>query len=91
MHVELNAPPTLAVSAPEIACPVMRVRRGPADWAYIYTVLGFAVAYESAILLPRNVVAFCAFAALTAWVFIESGWVHNKLLGFKIRSENKFR
>jgi hypothetical protein len=43
------------------------------------------------LIFPYNVISFLAAAALTVWLFIESEWVHNKLLSLKNRYENKPR
>jgi hypothetical protein len=74
------------------------VKRGPESWAYIYTVLGFVLTIESTVIgmmtpliFPWNVIAFGVLAAITVWAFIESEWVHNKLIGLKLRYENKSR
>ena len=74
------------------------VIRGQPSWGYIYTVLGFLVTIESTVIgmmtpliFPYNVISFLAAAALTVWPFIESEWVHNKLLSLKNRYENKPR
>lgn len=74
------------------------VKRGPESWSYIYTVLGFVVAVEATVIgmmtpltFPWNIVLFVIVAAITIWQFIENGWLHNKLIGLKIRYENKAR
>jgi len=76
----------------------MKVTRGPETWAYIYTVLGFVLTIESTVIgmmtplrFPYNVIVFVALAVITGWAFIESKWVHNKLVELKIRYENKAR
>ena len=65
-----------------------QVTRGPESWAYIYTMLGFVLTIESTIIgmmtpliFPWNIVVFLIVAAITSWAFIESEWVHNKLIG----------
>jgi hypothetical protein len=40
---------------------------------------------------PWNVIIYVIVAFLTGWAWIESGWVHNKLLGIKARYETKAR
>jgi hypothetical protein len=74
------------------------VRRGPASWAYIYTVLGFAVTIESTVIsmitplrFPWNIPVFIVLAAITVRLFIYNGWVHNKLIGLKNAYENEPR
>ncbi len=74
------------------------VTRGPESWAYIYTVLGFVLTIESTVIgmmtpltFPWNIILFVVLAAITVWLFIESSWVHNRLIGLKIRYENKPR
>ena len=76
----------------------MTVKRGPETWAYIYTVLGFVLTIECTVIgmmtpltFPWNVIVFVIFAVITSWAFIESKWVHNKLVGLKTRYENKAR
>lgn len=74
------------------------VTRGQESWAYIYVTLGFALTIESTIigmmtplLFPWNIIAYAVLAAVTGWLFIDNGWVHNKLIGLKIRYENRLR
>jgi len=74
------------------------VRRGSESWAYIYTVLGFLVVIEATVIgmmtpvqFPWIIALFLAIAAITTWQFIDNGWLHNKLIGLKIRYENKPR
>jgi hypothetical protein len=74
------------------------VVRGPQSWAYIYTVLGFLVTIESTVIgmmtpltFPSNIVVFVVLAAISVWLFIESEWVHDKLLALKTRYESKAR
>jgi hypothetical protein len=76
----------------------MSVTRGSESWAYIYTMLGFVLTIESTVIgmmtpltFPWNVIIFLVLAAITVWLFIESRLVHNKLIGLKIRYENKAR
>jgi hypothetical protein len=77
---------------------VAKVKRGPESWAYIYTVLGFVLIIESTVIgmmtpltFPWTVIVFVVIAVITGWAFIESEWVHNKLVGLKTRYENKLR
>ena len=58
----------------------MTVKRGPESWAYIYVVLGFALAIEATVItmvepikFPWNVALFIAAAAATFWLFIFNG------------------
>jgi hypothetical protein len=74
------------------------VTRGPESWAYIYTALGFVLTIESTVIgmmtpldFPWNFIVFAALAVITVYLFIESAWVHNKLIGLKLRYENKPR
>jgi hypothetical protein len=74
------------------------VKRGPESWTYIYVMLGFALAIEATVItmieplkFPWNLVVFIALAVLTFWLFINNGWFQNKLIGMKIRYEEKGR
>jgi hypothetical protein len=75
----------------------MGVKRGPVSWAYIYTTLGFALTIEAAIIgmtpvsFPLNLAVYAGKAVVTVWLFIDNGWFQNKLIGLKIRYENKQR
>jgi hypothetical protein len=40
---------------------------------------------------PYNIITFLALAGITTWLFLESGWFQNKLIGFKMRYEDKAR
>jgi hypothetical protein len=75
-----------------------QVIRGPESWGYIYTVLGFVITIESTVIgmmtplmFPWNVIVFVGLALSTVWLFIESRWLHKKLIGLKSRYENKPR
>jgi hypothetical protein len=87
----------LVAGAPEIGAPKMGIKRGPEDWAYFSTVLAFVVAVEGTIIgmmplqFPLNATLFFVFAAITAWQIIDNGRVHNKLLGLRMKYQNKFR
>ncbi len=87
----------LETGSPQFGAPIMRVRRGPDDWNYIRTELAFFIALETVILAIPNsfpyssVILFLAVAAVTRWAFTNSGWVHNKLIGRRIRDESQFR
>jgi len=74
------------------------VKRGPESWGYIYVTLGFALAIEGTIIqmatpvgFPWNLIAYFVLAAFTFWLFIGNGWFQNKLIGMKIRYEEKDR
>jgi hypothetical protein len=75
-----------------------KVTRGPEGWAYIYIALGFALSIEATIVqmidplhFPWNLAAYAVIALSTAWLFLSSGWFHNKLIGWKDRYEGKSR
>jgi hypothetical protein len=59
--------------------------------------LGFAISIEGTVIsmtplsFPWNVIVYVIVAFLTGWAWIESGWLHNKLLGIKGRYETKAR
>ena len=71
--------------------------RGPESWNYIYFVLGFALTIEGTICdmvplpFPWNLIAFVIVGAITFWLFIESGWFQNKLIGWKAAYEQRAR
>ena len=76
----------------------MTIKRGPDSWAYIYIALGFAVSIEGTIiqmvaplLFPWNVGLYIAIAAVTIWAFLDNRWLQNKLVGMKLRFEEKER
>ena len=74
-----------------------KVQRGQESWTFIYITLGFAISIEGTVIsmmplsFPWNVIIYVIVAFLTGWAWIESGWVHNKLLGIKARYETKAR
>ena len=75
-----------------------KVTRGSESWAYIYVALGFALAIEGTIIqmitpleFPWNIAVYVLFGLFTAWLFVGHGWFQNKLIGLKIRYENKAR
>jgi hypothetical protein len=75
-----------------------RVKRGQESWTYIYMVLGFAITIEGTIVsmieplrFPWNLVVYALVAITTFRLFLFSGWVHNKLIGLKIRYESTAR
>ena len=72
--------------------------RGRLSWDYLYTTLGFAFTIESTVIgmmtpisCPWNIILFATIAAFTIWLFIESEWLHDKLLAIKTKYENKAR
>lgn len=74
------------------------VTRGPDSWAYIYIVLGFAIAIEASVIaqveplkFPWNLIAFLLVAGITTWALLTTGWLQNKLIGLKLKYENKAR
>jgi hypothetical protein len=76
----------------------MTVKRGPDSWNYFYVTLGFALTIEGTIvgmitplLFPWNIIAYAAVGAATIWLFIDNRWLQNKLVGLKMRYENKGR
>lgn len=75
-----------------------KVKRGPESWAYIYVALGFALAIGGTIIqmitpliFPWNLIAYALFATFTVWLFINNAWFQNKLIGMKMRYEEKSR
>jgi len=74
------------------------VKRGPESWTFIYVFLGFALSIEGTtigliapLVFPWNVVVYAIVAAVTFWLFIESGKFQDKLIGMKNRYENRAR
>jgi hypothetical protein len=74
------------------------VSRGPESWAYIYVVLAVVLGIEAAVVsmitplvFPSNIILFVVAAAVTTGLFLTNGWVQNKLIGFKLKYENKAR
>ena len=79
---------------------LLTIKRGPETWTYLYIALGLAVAIESTAMamipttvlgFPWNVLLYIAIVALTVWQFLENKHLHNALVGFKTRSENRAR
>jgi hypothetical protein len=74
-----------------------KVQRGQESWTYIYITLGFAISIEGTVIamtpltFPWNVILYVIVAFLTGWAWIDSGWLHNKLIGLKGRYETKPR
>jgi hypothetical protein len=76
----------------------MTTKRGPESWAYIYIMLGFALAIEATVIsmieplrFPWNIVVFAVVASFTVWLFILNGRFQNKLIALKLAYENKGR
>jgi hypothetical protein len=74
------------------------VKRGKESWAYIYTLLGFALTIETGVVAlisplkwPWNLVTFAIAAVITGYLFLDNGWFQNKLIGLKGRQEEKLR
>ena len=74
------------------------VTRGAETWNYIYIMLGFALAVEGSaiqmvtpLIFPWNLITYVVVGLITVWLFVSSGWFHNKLIGLKIRYESKPR
>lgn len=73
-----------------------KVKRGPQSWAYIYVIMGLAMAIEGTILQmmpflvwPWNLTAYIVLMAMTWRLFTSSTWFQNKLIGFR-RYEDEF-
>lgn len=74
------------------------VKRGAASWSYIYITLGFMLTLEAALIAfitpltwPRNLITYLAASAITAHLWLFSGWFQNKLVGWKARYEDVSR
>jgi hypothetical protein len=73
------------------------IKRSKDSWNYIYIALGFTLSIEgtivsmSPLLWPCNVLLYLLLSLVTILIFLESGWFQNKLIGFKIMVEEKFR
>lgn len=72
------------------------VKRGPESWQYVYVMLGFALTIEGSIIqmitpliFPGNLLVFAVVGVVTFWLFIDSRWFQNKLIGLKIKFEEK--
>ena len=75
-----------------------KVKRGKDSWAYIYTMLGFALTIETGIMglitpirWPCNLILLLIVGAATVYLFLDNGWFQNKLIGFKSKFEEKGR
>ncbi len=78
----------------------LTVRRGEKSWNYIYIALAFAITFEGTVIqmiptdvlrFPWNVVTYLGVGIATGYLFLECGWLQNKLLGWKSRYEDKDR
>lgn len=72
----------------------MEVHRGPDSWGFIYIALGLALGLELALISmafdkPWNYCIAMLLAAFTIWQFLTNGWLHNKLIGWKLKYEGK--
>ena len=75
-----------------------KVKRGPDSWAYIYIALGFLLQIEGSVIqmatplkFPVNIFVFAVVGVVTFYVFLSSGWLQNKLIGWKTRYEDRYR
>jgi hypothetical protein len=81
----------------EILMVELSVKRGPQSWNYIYIMLGFALSIEGSVIqmiqAPPlwSIVSYLVTAVITAWAFLDSRWMHDKLVRLKIRYEEKER
>lgn len=76
----------------------MIVKRGQQSWAFIYVMLGFALAIEGTIIgmitplvFPWNLIVYAVLGVITFWLFIDNGRFQNKLIAMKTRYEDKGR
>jgi hypothetical protein len=76
----------------------MIVKRGQQSWAFIYVMLGFALAIEGTIIemitplvFPWNLIVYAFLGVITFWLFIDNGRFQNKLIAMKTRYEDKGR
>ena len=74
------------------------VKRGQDSWLYVYIILGFTLTIEGSVVqmitclkFPWNLVTYGAVSAVTFWLFLFNGWFQNKLIGFRIKYEDKAR
>lgn len=74
------------------------VTRGSESWAYLYMMLGFALAIGGTIIqmitplvFPWNLLTYLAFGAGTVWLLICNGSFQNKLITWKLGYEGKAR
>ena len=74
------------------------VTRAEEAWAYIYTLLGFALTIEAGVVAlieplkwPWNLLAYVVAAVVTLSLFADNGWFQKKLLGLKTKYDNKLR
>lgn len=71
-----------------------RVLRGPQSWAFFRWALGIALFFETIaaqmIAQPFNYFVYGALP-VTVWLFMDNGWVHDRLIGMQHKLENKAR
>ena len=73
------------------------IKRGGESWTYYYVVLAIVLSLESSIIqlwapsFPWGLLIYLGLFVITVWLFLTSGWVHNKLAGLKASYEDKFR
>lgn len=74
------------------------IKRGESSWNYIYVALGFAIAIEGTVVqmveplkFPWNILTFISLAGVTGHVFLNCGWFQNKLIGWRMRYESRYR
>ena len=72
-------------------------RRGNESRTYYYVALAIILSFESSAILILGLGGWRGLAihifvfAITVWLFLTNGWVHNKLTGFKAQYEARFR
>lgn len=73
----------------------MTIKRGQESWGYIYIALGFLITFEGTVIqmlplsFPANVLTFLVVGLATGYLFLFNPWVHNKLIGFKAKYEDR--
>jgi hypothetical protein len=77
---------------------IATVKYGKEIWAYIYTLLGFALTIETGLVAvitplkwPFNLTTLVVVASATVYLFLNNKWVLKKLVGLKTKYEDKFR
>jgi len=74
-----------------------KVQRGEISWAYINFVFEILLTIGLClIVIPPyswfyKVIACIVFVFTLGWLYLDNAWFQNKLLRFKINSENKWR
>ena len=74
-----------------------QIIRGSESWTYFSVVLGIVAGTEIGIVgmtplaFPWNVLTLIVLVVATVWFFIETEWLHDKLIALKTRYENKAR